>query len=229
MPVNVGGYEITKEMIIDGSSSDYAAPSADYLRDRYPGLPNGNYWINVGSLGPQLVYCILDAAVGGGGWMGITSTICPQINNVSTSSSWETNSSNRLYSNNSSILNVSVVETGCGGTSFYELESPSVYGMSYTKTMLLMERISTIGQCSQVTGGSDQGWFVGPEFDGIYNSQGMCTWGDGIFANPCCGAQNMTGLKPYWVLFGSGVNPNLNYSVQCAGGSGTHYHMWFIK
>jgi hypothetical protein len=28
---------------------------------------------------------------------------------------------------------------------------------------------------------------------------------------------------------GSGSNSQLRYQVQCAGGTGKHYHMWFVK
>lgn len=233
MPVNVGGYEITKEMgnrlTPDGSSSLKSAPSAVFLRNRYPNLPNGNYWIDFGNLGPQLVYCILDRAVGGGGWTGINSTISPQINNFDTSASWESNNSTRLMTSNPNILNVSVVERNCGDPSHYELKNPSLSGFIYTDTMLLMERVSTIGQCSAITDQADAGWYNGPSYSGSYTSSGMCTWGDGVFANVCCGAQNMAGLKPHWVLFGTGTNPNLRYQVQCAGGTGQHYHMWFVR
>ena len=94
---------------------------------------------------------------------------------------------------------------------------------------MLMERVSTIGQCSGIIGQTDAGYYTGPIYNGSFTSSGMCTWGDGNFVGGCCGAQNMSGLKLYWVLFGSGTNPDLKYKVECAGGSGQHYHMWFIK
>lgn len=229
----MGGFEISKQtgdrLVPDGSSLVRSAPSAVFLRDRYPTLPNGNYWIDFDGIGPQLVYCILDSAVEGGGWVAVNSTISPQVENVSTTSSWETNSSSRLIANNTGILNVSIVEVNCGVTSYYQLQSPSVFGFQYTNTMLLMERITTIGQCSAISNGFKSAWYNGPEFSGSYTENGMCLWGDGVFANPCCGAQNMTGLKPYWVIFGSGTNPLLRYSVTCGGGTGQHYHMWFVR
>jgi hypothetical protein len=189
-----------------------------------PQAPDGYYWINT-NLGPRRLYCLMSQ----GGWMGMTSELCPQSSNVSTSASWETNTSGRLQASNSSILNVNVVETGCGGTSNYQLQNPSTRGLSYTQTMLLIQRVSTIGQCSAISNGSNSGYYTGPEYNGSYTNYGMCNWADSVFANPCCDAQNMTGLKPYWVMLGSGTNPSLYYQVQCAGGSGQHYHMWFIK
>jgi hypothetical protein len=126
-------------------------------------------------------------------------------------------------------LNVTVQEGDCGSPKYYQLRSPSVNGINYTQTMLLIQRVTTIGQCSYITDTVSNGYYTGPEYTGTYTSSGMCTWGDGNFANACCDAQNMTGLKTYWVLIGNGTNPSLTYQVQCAGGSGQHYHMWFVK
>jgi hypothetical protein len=200
------------------------ASSAVAILAANPSAPDGYYWINT-SLGARNLYCIMSQ----GGWMGMTSELCPQTSNVQTSASWETNTSGRLQGSNASILNVSVVETGCGGTSYYQLQSPSTRGLSYTQSMLLMQRISTIGQCSAITNGSNSGYYTGPEYTGSYTASGMCTWGDGNFANACCDNAITSNLKAYWVLLGSGTNPSLYYQVQCASGSGQHYHMWFIK
>ena len=206
-----------------GSAFNPASSAAAILAAN-PSAPDGYYWINT-NLGARNLYCIMSQ----GGWMGMTSELCPQSANVSTSASWETNTSGRLQSSNTSILNVSVVETGCGGTSYYQLQSPSTRGLSYTQSMLLMQRISTIGQCSAIANGSNSGYYTGPEYTGSYTSYGMCTWGDGNFANACCDNAYTSNLKAYWVLLGSGTNPSLYYQVQCASGSGQHYHMWFIK
>ena len=206
-----------------GSAFNPASSAAAILAAN-PSAPDGYYWINT-NLGARNLYCIMSQ----GGWMGMTSELCPQSANVSTSASWETNTSGRLQSSNTSILNVSVVETGCGGTSYYQLQSPSTRDLSYTQSMLLMQRISTIGQCSAIANGSNSGYYTGPEYTGSYTSYGMCTWGDGNFANACCDNAFTSNLKAYWVLLGSGTNPSLYYQVQCASGSGQHYHMWFIK
>jgi hypothetical protein len=53
---------------IDGSTPSRAAPSAAYLMSK--GITtNGAYWINVPTVGPTRVYCLLDPALNGGGWM----------------------------------------------------------------------------------------------------------------------------------------------------------------
>lgn len=201
------------------------ANSASAILSSNPSAPDGYYWINT-TLGPRQLYCIMSL----GGWMGITSEISPQIANLSTSASWESNTSGRLQFANPQILNVTVQEGNCGAPTYYSLRKPSEVGINYTQTMLLINRISTIGQCSYITNTVSNGWYNGPVYSGSYTSSGMCTWGDGIFANDCCGAQNMTNLKPYWVIFGQGgSNFDLTYQVQCAGGTGQHYHMWFVK
>jgi hypothetical protein len=52
----------------DGSSASRAAPSASHLV--LLGITkNDFYYINLPTIGPTLVYCILDPAVDGGGWM----------------------------------------------------------------------------------------------------------------------------------------------------------------
>ena len=200
------------------------ANSAAAILSANPSATDGYYWINT-SLGPRQLYCIMSQ----GGWMGVTSELSPQIANLGSSASWETNTNRRLQSTNSQVLNVTVQEGDCGSPKYYQLRSPSVNGLNHSQTMLLIQRISTIGQCSYITDTVSNGYYTGPEYTGTYTSSAMCTWGDGNFANTCCGAQNMTGLKTYWVLIGSGTNSSLTYQVQCAGGSGQHYHMWFVK
>jgi hypothetical protein len=200
------------------------ASSAVAILAENPNAQDGYYWINT-NLGARRLYCLMSQ----GGWMGMTSELCPQTANLSTSASWETNTSGRLQISNESILNVTVVESTCGSPTYYQLQNPSTVGLNYTQTMLLIERISTIGQCSAIANGSNSGYYDGPEYTGSYTSAGMCTWGDGNFANACCDATFTSNLKPYWILLGSGSNPSLYYQVQCAGGTGQHYHMWFIK
>ena len=52
----------------DGSSSSQAAASAQALVNR--GLSqDGTYWIDVPSVGPRQIYCLLNGSWNGGGWM----------------------------------------------------------------------------------------------------------------------------------------------------------------
>lgn len=53
----------------DGSRSSLAAPSAYYLTNNLGKTTDGVYWIDLPTAGPTQVYCILDPAINGGGWM----------------------------------------------------------------------------------------------------------------------------------------------------------------
>jgi hypothetical protein len=53
----------------DGSTSDRAAPSALYIKNLTGTNTNGVYWINLPTVGATQIYCIMDSAVDGGGWM----------------------------------------------------------------------------------------------------------------------------------------------------------------
>jgi len=236
MAFNIGGYTYTGPIASSqvnkklGTIPSLPATNATAILSANPAATDGFYYIRFGTFGVKRVYCIMNSAIEGGGWMGVTSDMCPQIENNASGATWETNSSSKLQTYNPQILNVSVTETGCGGSSFYKLKNPNDYGFSYTNTMLLMERVGTIGQCSGISGGGGTGWYNGPVYAGSYTGAGMCTWGDGIFAAGCCGTTNLSGLKIYWIMLGSGTNPDMRYSVQCGTGStGQHYHMWFIK
>lgn len=55
--------------ILDGSSSDRAAPSATYIKSLTGTNTNGVYWIDLPTVGPTQVYCLMDSGYNGGGWM----------------------------------------------------------------------------------------------------------------------------------------------------------------
>jgi len=67
-----GGNFVNKTISVSsvgGATSTYAATSAQSLTDAGV-TTNGLYWINLGNgQGAQQVYCILDPAIDGGGWM----------------------------------------------------------------------------------------------------------------------------------------------------------------
>lgn len=87
----VGGATSFVVTRLDGSSSALAAPSAAYLQQVCGLTTNGVYWINLPTAGPTQVFCILDPACAGGGWMmaikGTRGTTFPY-----TSSHWTTTS-----------------------------------------------------------------------------------------------------------------------------------------
>lgn len=61
--------EIISEPIMDGSTSAKAAPSAQYIKNLTGTNTDGVYWINLPTVGPTQIYCIMNSAVDGGGWM----------------------------------------------------------------------------------------------------------------------------------------------------------------
>lgn len=53
----------------DGSSSENAAISAAQIKLDYPSKPDGVYWIDLPTVGPTQLYCIMNSTYNGGGWM----------------------------------------------------------------------------------------------------------------------------------------------------------------
>ena len=116
------------------------APSVSWIMTNYDYAKDGYYWIDFNTIGPQFVYCILDTNFHGGGWMALNSTISPQISNANnTKATWSSNRGRKtLRKDNIYTIKVDVNEINCGGSSFYQLKSPSDYGINYTNTMLLI-------------------------------------------------------------------------------------------
>ncbi len=61
--------EVAIDKLLDGSSAAYAAPSAEYIKNKTGANTDGVYWINLPNVGPTQIYCIMNSAVDGGGWM----------------------------------------------------------------------------------------------------------------------------------------------------------------
>lgn len=55
--------------LLDGSQSSCAAPSAKFIQENYGITTDGVYWIYLPTAGPTQIYCIMNPACGGGGWM----------------------------------------------------------------------------------------------------------------------------------------------------------------
>ena len=55
--------------MFDGSSPDKAAISAKYIQEMFNRTTDGAYWINIPSIGPRQIFCIMNPSVNGGGWM----------------------------------------------------------------------------------------------------------------------------------------------------------------
>lgn len=54
---------------LDGSTSAKAAKSAMHIKNIKPSATDGVYWIDLPTVGPTQIYCIMDSAYNGGGWM----------------------------------------------------------------------------------------------------------------------------------------------------------------
>ncbi len=61
--------ELVSNPDMDGSSAAKAAPSAKYIQTAFNNYTDGVYWINLPYVGPTQLYCLLNSAVNGGGWM----------------------------------------------------------------------------------------------------------------------------------------------------------------
>ncbi len=53
----------------DGLTAANASTSAYQIKQDFPSSPDGVYWINLPTVGAKQVYCIMNSAVDGGGWM----------------------------------------------------------------------------------------------------------------------------------------------------------------
>ncbi|NBV50467.1 hypothetical protein EBR78_04505, partial [bacterium] len=55
--------------LADGSSAERAAPNAQFIKANFPNATDGVYWIDLPASGPTQIYCIMNSAMDGGGWM----------------------------------------------------------------------------------------------------------------------------------------------------------------
>lgn len=81
------------ELINDGSEPALAGASALDIKNKTGTNEDGYYWINLGNnQGPQQVYCIMNSAVSGGGWMMLWSA--PTGVNMSSTTRFSTSRQN---------------------------------------------------------------------------------------------------------------------------------------
>jgi len=73
-----------------GLSSSQAATSALQILSNYPSSTDGVYWIDLPTVGPTQIYCIMNSSYYGGGWMLAMKATRGTTFNF-TSSYWETN------------------------------------------------------------------------------------------------------------------------------------------
>jgi len=60
---------VTGQLAADGSTSALAAESAQAIKYLTKTETNGVYWINLPTVGPTQLFCIMDSAWSGGGWI----------------------------------------------------------------------------------------------------------------------------------------------------------------
>lgn len=61
--------ELVTVPVMDGSTAAKAAPSARYIKTAFGTNTDATYWINLPYVGPTQVFCLMNSAVDGGGWM----------------------------------------------------------------------------------------------------------------------------------------------------------------
>lgn len=67
--LNKNGAIVITKYISDGLSSQTAANSAMEIKQNFPDAPDGQYWIRFPNGSVKQIYCIMNNAVNGGGWM----------------------------------------------------------------------------------------------------------------------------------------------------------------
>jgi len=63
--------ELMSNPVMDGTTAARAAPSAQFIKNLTNTNTDGVYWINLPIVGPTQIFCLMNSAVNGGGWMMI--------------------------------------------------------------------------------------------------------------------------------------------------------------
>lgn len=200
----------------DGSTAERAATSALAIKALTGTTTNGTYWIKKIDGTPVQIYC--DMNTDGGGWMRLNSNVAT-FSHTNGSSSW---------SGDTRIVNFYDGSGSCASYQQYALTAT----LSYTQANVLIYRVTKIGQCSGFTNSVASGYYdYSVPYNGTFTSYGMCTWGDGVFAQACCNSDLSASLKRYWVVKTSSATSNytINYTLACTPESGQAYHEWWVR
>lgn len=202
----------------DGSTAERAADSALAIKALTGTTTDGYYWVKQRNGTPVQVYCIMQN-IDGGGWMRLNSS----------TASWSHTNGSSSWSGETRIVNFTQNVPNCAGATQYTMTNT----LNFTEYRLLLQRITSIGQCSGWTNQTDSGYYdQAVPYNGTYTSYGMCNWGDGIFAKGCCDPSlGGPSQRYYWVIKGSSGTSNYSivHSLNCTSESGQRYEVWWVR
>jgi hypothetical protein len=240
-PISVS--EVVDDAKFNGLTSWNPGTKASEIKAGTGRTQDGLYWINFNGT-PRRTLCLLDTKWFGGGWIGLVKDSFPVTSNTSTSASWTSNTVDFFGFSSSQlpdIVQVNIIEAGCGGTSFYEIAGTNTNNTVSTlaERLLFMVRVNIIGQCTRMNNHTSRGYVDTPStFSGessLVRRANVCTWGDGVWAPGCCSSlfSSSSSLKRNWIFqmrTNSNTGTGYRWSNSCGTGqSGTHYHMWFYR
>ena len=131
----------------------------------------------------------------------------------------------------------------CGpspSSSYYMIQGPNRLELYYSQYMVLIERVSSISQCSQIYDHSltppqagYSGYYTGHNYNGISTENCMCCWSErngGLNCAPSFGCA-LQGGKVYWIQTALSMSnlEDFYFGYKCGLCAGQQYHMWFIK
>lgn len=205
-------YEMGNSFTVDPNTAK--GTSCLDIKNKFPQTASGQYWIDVDGTGSEPIIAVdCDMTSDGGGWTALNANLASIVVSKGTAS-WSGSD---------------VVGTGLGTDCGVNIKQYDITGtkIAYNNVTVLLHRTTSILQCSSIGGGTS-GYYSMP-YTGTYTSAGVCTWGDGIWANVCCGT-GITGLKPDWVFKRPGYSGALSYTTQCSSSDTGQFVMrWYIK
>ena len=175
-----------------------------------PTAVSGNFTIDPAQNGNNIL-CYCDMDFDGGGWTRLNSALT-----TLTGGSWS----------GQTVLASPNQDATCNAKATHTLSTPII---NFTEAYALMTRGSTIVQCSNITNGTDGGYFS-PPFNGSFTSSSTCGWSDNIWAYNT-GNYTTSGLQLNWFFRSGASNQPLVHSTACAsaGDNGQFQMQWFVR
>ena len=164
----------------DGTTSLKAAPSAQFIKTNFPSSADGVYWIDLPTVGPTQIYCLMDSNYDGGGWMMMMKATRGTTFNYS-ASYWTTNNT----------LNPTQTNTTDGDAKFDT--------MNYFAAKDMLARFPDIGSGGSISGRGMWTWLQNNFYRGtrivpitfwsgnnrffIQDAKTFSGWGNGVFSS----------------------------------------------